>query len=119
TVDPSPFLKALKRQPPKVQDWIRNPQNFFKHGHYGERGKKRQTVPHLPDLTDMILADNIGTFGRLFGVSTPLMDLFLLRYSWSFPESKISLKTLEIELSKRIQIKEAARLSRIDFLKLL
>jgi len=73
----------------------------------------------MPALTDMILADNIGTFNRLFGISTPLMDLFLLRYGWSFPESKISLKTLEIELSKRIQIEEAKRLNRIRFLKVL
>ncbi len=117
-VELSAFVKAVNRQPPKVQDWIRSPQNFFKHGDYRGRGK-RQTVPHMPALTDMILADNIGTFNRLFGISTPLMDLFLLRYGWSFPESKISLKTLEIELSKRIPIEEAKRLNRIRFLKVL
>jgi hypothetical protein len=76
-------------------------------------------VSHSPDLTDMILADNIGTYGRLFGTSTPLMDLFLLRYSWSFPESRISLKTLEVELAKRIKIEEATRLNRVRFLKVL
>ncbi len=113
-VEPSGLVKLMKKAP----QVIRNPQNFFKHGDYTGL-PKHKTVSHSPDLTDMILADNIGTYSRLFGTSTPLMDLFLLRYSWSFPESKVSLKTLEIELAKRIKIKEAARLSRIRFLEIL
>jgi hypothetical protein len=118
-IEPSAFVQAVRKQPQKVQDWIRNPQNFFKHGHYGDRSKKPENVPHHPDLTSMILADNISTFNRLFGTSTPLMDLFLLRYGWLFQESKVSLKTLEIELAKRIKIKEAAGLNRVQFLKVL
>jgi hypothetical protein len=113
-VVPSGIAKLMKKAP----QVIRNPQNFFKHGDYTGLPKQK-TVSHSPDLTDMILADNIGTYRRLLRTSTPLMDLFLLRYSWSFPESKVSLKTLEIELVKRIKIEEAARLSRLRFLKVL
>jgi hypothetical protein len=115
-IELSRFIKAMARQDDEVKDWIRNPQNFFKHGNYKGRGS-RKSVPYHPDLTDLILADNIGMFRQLFGTSTPLLDLFLLRYSWSFPASKISLKTLEVELTKRIKIEEVARLNRADFLK--
>jgi hypothetical protein len=112
--EPSPFMKAVERQPEKVRAWFRNPQNFFKHGRYRDQ-RKRKYVPHLPNLTELILADNIGTFNRLFRFSSPLLDLFLLRYSLSFPESKISLKTVEAQLVQRVKIEEITKLGRREF----
>lgn len=98
--DPSMLMKAIKSQPADMQEWLRNPQNFFKHGNYTGRGKQKG-VTHQADLTEVILADNAMTFNRLYQVSTPLLDMFLLRFSLTFPESQVSLKTLEIELTRR------------------
>ncbi len=57
---------------------VRKPQNFFKHGNY--RGKsKGKGVLNIPGLTEFFLADDAVTFGRLFGYTTALLDLYLFR----------------------------------------
>ena len=115
-VPPSPFMKAVNAQPKKFREWLRNPQNFFKHGAYRSAPKAR-LVSHDPGMTEMILSDNVGTYNRLFGVSTPLLDLFLFRYSLVFPETKISLKSIEIKIVERgVDLQHLVRLDRIRFL---
>jgi len=95
---------------------LRYPQNFYKHGHYGAREKKKYQVHQLPDFTEMILADNVSTYNRVFGLSTPLLDVFMFRFSLTFPESKVSLKTYEKKLVERgLNIAALARLSRKRF----
>lgn len=84
---------------------LRRAQNFYKHGNFPGK-KARKSVTNTPDVTQQILADNIRTFERLFGYTTPLFELFLLRYSWTFPASKVRLKDLEAELIKRAVIEE-------------
>jgi hypothetical protein len=98
------------------QETLRNPQNFFKHGHYGDRKRKKKSVSHVQDFTDLILAECVGHFGRLFKSLTPILDLFLLRYSLVFPESKVSLKTLETKLIQRgFNLGKLARIDRRAF----
>lgn len=78
---------------------LKDPQNFFKHGNVGRKEKgRRKAVSHLPSLTDFFLADNIVTHNRLFKMTTPLMDMFLVRYGMRFPESGVSLETLAVKL---------------------
>jgi hypothetical protein len=115
-VEPSSFFNVLEQQSKAAQEHLRMPQNYFKHGHFKGRGK-RDSIYHTSELTEVILADSIGMFSRIFKTSTPLLDTFLVRFSWSFPKSKIVLNALESELSKRIKIEEASRLNRIQFLK--
>jgi hypothetical protein len=119
--------KSRPRQPPPMftqmiegnrakLDRLKDTQNFFKHGGFGRRKEKPKSVAHLPDLTDMILADNVSAFNRLFRSTSALMDLFLLRYSWSFPASGISIKTLEMKLiSSGHDLKTLAGLNRKEF----
>jgi hypothetical protein len=85
---------------------LRRAQNFYKHGTYTGKSKQRRSVANIPDMTEMMLADNIGTYNRLFRRTTPLLELFLLRYSWSYPASKVRLKALEVELVKRLDIEK-------------
>src|SRR5436309_141643 len=89
---PSQIAQGMKKH-----SVLKDTHNFFKHGNTGRNEKpKPESVAHLLDFTDLILADDASTFGRLFSRTTPLLETYLLRYSLSFPESKISLKTLEI-----------------------
>ena len=94
---------------------LRRAQNFYKHRTYSGKSKQRRSVADIPDMTEMMLADNVATFSRLFAHTSPLLELFLLRYSWSYPASKVQLKTLEAELSKRISIEGVRRLGHTRF----
>ena len=97
---PSRLRQKIENLPADEYATIVDSQNFFKHGGTGRKEEKgkRKAVSHLPDLTELFLADNICTFNRLFKISSAFMDMFLLRYSLSFPKSGIRLKTLEIKL---------------------
>jgi hypothetical protein len=115
-----PSRLAIRMSATKDKDAaiLRRAQNFYKHGTYTGKSKHRKSVANIPDMTEMMLADNVGTYNRLFKRTTPLLDLFLVRYSWSYPASKVRLKTLEVELGKRIKIEEAKTIvSRVRFLK--
>ena len=92
---PSAVAQMIESNPALTR--IKDPQNFFKHGNTG-RKKRVSRVAHFPEITDLILADNVSTFNRLFMISNPLMETFLLRYALSFPESGIKLKALEMKL---------------------
>jgi hypothetical protein len=94
---------------------LRRAQNFYKHGTYSGKSKQRRSVADIPDMTEMMLADNVATFSRLFARTSPILELFLLRYSWSYPASKVQLKTLEVELGKRVSIESVRRLSPTRF----
>ena len=62
------------------------------------------------------MADNVGMFNRLFGITSALLELFLLRYSLSFPTSGISLKTFEMKLIERgHDLQALAKLGRREF----
>lgn len=107
---PSQVATAMMKNEP-----LRRAQNYFKHGTYTGKPKGRKHVANIGDMTELILADNVGTFNRLFGYSTPLLDIFLLWYSWVFPASKIRIVSLEVELRKRIKIDGLAGLPRTRF----
>lgn len=67
---PSPFAEMMQGQPRSFKDWMANPQNFFKHGDYRGRKRHKEAVPHTPKLTELMIADSVGMFHRLYG-STP------------------------------------------------
>ncbi len=95
----------------------------YAHDSQQRPSKVTQTIEKLPpdqrDLTDFFLADNVWTFNRLFMRSSRLMDTFLRRYSFSFPKSGISLKTLEMKLvSSGHDLKAVAGLNRKGFYEL-
>lgn len=108
--------KILKKGDPQRPQFI-DAQNFFKHGNVGRKEQgKRKAVPYLPDLTDLVLADDICTFTRLFGISSGLMDTFLLHYSLANRRSGIRIETLEMKLVRCGHDLEAlARLDRKSF----
>lgn len=111
---PPAVVQAMKRDPEKLSG-LKDTQNFFKHGEFGKK-EKPKSVAHLPDLTDMILADNACTFNRLFLRSSALIDMFLLRYGWSNPLSRVSIKTLEMKLvGNGYDLKALATLDRKTF----
>lgn len=110
-------IEKLRKSRPDQRARLINSQNFFKHGNVGRKEKgERKAVSHLPDLTDLFLADDICTFNRLFMRSSALMDTFLLLYSLYFTKSGINLKTLEIKLvSSGHDLEAVAALNRKDF----
>jgi hypothetical protein len=91
--------------------------NFFKHGNVGRKEKgKRKAVGYLPDLTDLVLADDICTFNRLFMISSGLMDAFLLRFSLDNPRCGVRVETLEKKLfSEGYDLQTIARFDRKSF----
>ena len=97
---PSTLRQKIENLPAEQYANIVDSQNFLKHGGTGRKEEKgkRKAVSHLPGLTNFFLADNVCTFNRLFMRSSGLQDTFLLRYSLSFPATKIRLKTLEVKL---------------------
>jgi hypothetical protein len=115
---PSRVAQAIESDPKHSR--LKDSHNFFKHGSVGRKEKgKRKAVSHFPSLTDLFLADNVTTFNRLFMKSSPLMDMFVLRYSLTFPESGISVKTLEMKLiGSGHDLKTLASLNRKDFYEL-
>ena len=115
-VEISRLAKVMSCDDKDLNSALRNPQNFYKHGHYGARDKKKHKVHQLPDFTEMILVDNVSTYNRVFGLSTPLLDVFMFRFSLMFPESKVSLKTYGNKLVERgLNVASLARLSRKRF----
>jgi hypothetical protein len=114
---PSTVRQRIEDMRPDQRKAFIDPQNFFKHGNVGRKEKgKRKAVSQLPSLTDFFLVDNVCVFNRLFSISSALLDTFLLRYSLSFPESRIRLETLEVKLvSGGHQIEAIAALDRKTF----
>ncbi|HMG04110.1 MAG TPA: hypothetical protein VK581_01535 [Chthoniobacterales bacterium] len=114
---PSTLRQMIENMPPAQYAGIVDSQNFFKHGSTGRKEKgKRKAVSHLPDLSDFFLADNVCTFNRLFFISSPLLDMFRLRYSLSFPRSRINIETLEMKLvSSGHELEVVAALNRKAF----
>jgi hypothetical protein len=106
----SDLLNLISKQPKSFQTQLRNPQNFFKHGHHKQ--PYRDVVSYAPGLAEVILIDNIGTYERLFDSLTPLMKLFAIRFSIEHPDKfplKLTIKGFKIE--------DLARLTRWQFLK--
>ncbi len=110
---PSDLKIMLDSKPKGFQKWFRNPQNFFKHGHY-EGQKDREVIRHTPDVTELALADAVGMFQRLFGC-TSIMELFFLQCAVAFPKRKILKKASLIELFESLEIEEVAKLNREAF----
>ena len=106
----SKLLDWINKQPKSFQSQLRNPQNFFKHGHHTQPYK--DVTSHMPVMTEMILIDNISTYQRLFDSLTPPMKLFAIRFSTKNPSA------LPLKLTlKGIKIEDLARFTRSQFLK--
>ena len=115
---PSPLTQRIEKLPPVERAKFRDAQNFFKHGSVGRLGK-RKSVPHLPDMTDFFLADDVCTFNQLFGRSSGILYTFLFRYLLSFPKCGVRLKTLEMKLiTSGSYLQAVAALDRIAFYQL-
>src|SRR5438874_214826 len=56
SIKASQMNALIEAQTPAVQEFIRSPQNFFKHGHHKQRGRKG-VVAHTRMLTDLVLID--------------------------------------------------------------
>ena len=54
------LLDMINKQPKSFQTQLRNPQNFFKHGHHKQ--PYRDVVSYTPAVAEMILIDNISTY---------------------------------------------------------
>ena len=104
----SKVLDWINKQPKSFQSQLRNPQNFFKHGHHKQPYK--DVASYIPNLAEMTLIDNISTFQRLFDSLTPLMKVFAVRFSIKHPD------ILPLKL-KGFKIEDLARLTRSRFLK--
>jgi len=108
---PSLSEQWLKTQPKKIQQWAREPQNFFKHG---QRFLKR-SLHYVPSYGDMLIFDCTLCYEFVFGKMTPLMDVFMFRFVLSNPDQfKGDLKAF-VE-SKRLKIEEIEPLGRSEFL---
>src|SRR5438067_12400531 len=55
-IEISSLAKVMSSHDKERNSALRNPQNFYKHGNYGARDKKKDQVHQLPDFTEMVLA---------------------------------------------------------------
>jgi hypothetical protein len=108
--NPSKTVMWLKAQPKKFQDMARFPQNFFKHA------KKNQLTSFAPLISEMCMIDAVSLYEDLFHRLTPLMRLFALRFSLSWPNIA-SVDMMKSKLIKGVELpKNIAQLSRSEFL---
>lgn len=125
----SALCKDMKRPLPKTVNWInqqprskqeklRNPQNFFKHGHHKQPSKDFSSF--APELTETFLIDNIATYQDLFGSLTVLMTVFALRFSLLHPEGLplAAFKFANNIVLDSAQTKKLRACGREDFLRL-
>jgi hypothetical protein len=113
-----PLSKAvtwINQQPKSFREQIRNPQNFFKHGHHKQRFK--DVASFTPELTEVFLIDNVAVYQDLFASLTIPMVIFALRFSVVHPKG-LPLAAFKFADAKVLEVAEAkklAGLSRKDF----
>jgi hypothetical protein len=97
------------------QEKIRNPQNFFKHGHHKQRFKDR--VSYTPEMAELFMIDAIALYQELFHSLTPLMILFAMRFSISHPKGLPfkALKVGDATTAERLKIENITGLGREEF----
>jgi hypothetical protein len=98
-----------KSRPRRLQDSLRSPQNFFKHGRHKQRFKG--IVSYVPQHTELVMLDCLAMYERLFGKVTPLMSVFGIWQSVSNPNIGLNIDT------SGIKVEDLAGLGRADFLK--
>jgi len=72
---PSLHREWLKQQPKRVQEWVIEAQNFFKHGFRDTRGKK---LHYFPLQAEMLMFDSMACWKAIFDKLPlpPMMQLF-------------------------------------------
>ena|SRR5258708_872245 len=96
-----------------IQDSLRYPQNFFKHGLKDLKGKAR----FQPFDAEIRLYDSALLYESTLGNLTPLMKAFLLRFAFRFPDYlTLDIKDL-IMHETGLLAADLESLSRSDFLK--
>ncbi|PYJ69355.1 MAG: hypothetical protein DME75_11245 [Verrucomicrobia bacterium] len=106
---PSKLVSLIKSQPRAFQKQAREAQNFFKHP------QKHTRVLYSPLSAELFIIDALALYEDLANHLTPLMKLFAIRFSLSYPD------TLPFDLTVKLPIgvrrDDLAKLGRADFLK--
>jgi hypothetical protein len=100
----------LKKHPKRVQEAIRDPQNYFKHG-WRDKGK---VLPYQPIIGDLILGDAALLHQDLWGL-TFLLRAFTIRLALERP-TIFTPDELSQSVTKGIRIDDLGSLSRPAFL---
>jgi hypothetical protein len=103
----------IQAQPKSFQEKIRNPQNFFKHGHHKQLYK--DVISYAPELPEVFMLDSTVTYSHLFHRLTPTMLLFLLRFSIEQPKAFRSTESIHAKLVDGVKIEDFRGLGRREF----
>jgi len=98
----------IKTKPRAFQDFMRDPQNYFKHGNPKPRG-------YHPRQSEVIILDSIVACSQLFGCISPLMALFVARISITDKKPQLLSGQIEDVLLKGRKIDDFVGLDRKAF----
>jgi hypothetical protein len=105
----------IKTQSEKNQQWAREPQNFFKHGHRYPKAR----LHYVPYYAELLIYDGCLCFEHLAKKMRPLMEAFMTRFVMERPEHLSPGLTIDgiLEVRCGLKISEVQPLSRQEFLK--
>jgi hypothetical protein len=101
----------LASKPKKFQDFMRNPQNFFKHGN-----PKLKWELYPPEQGEIFLASAVGSYMQLFAEPRPLIVLFALWIGSDDPTDEESLDSIKSVLIKCAQVRRLPEMTKKRFL---
>lgn len=110
----SQAVEWINSQSRAFQNTAREAQNFFKHG--GHRQRDKTVFIYAPFMAEMFMIDAITHFHRLYQSLTPIMILFALRFSLTYP-NVLPPEGFPEHLLKGVRIDQFAKLDRSEFLK--
>jgi hypothetical protein len=112
----SKLVVSVESKSERVRKMLRNPQNFFKHGHHYHAKSDKDHVAFPPVITDGFIMDNVETYTRLFGAVSAIMVCFTLRFWYENPITRSAKKTQAV-LIKRLRVKNPGEVGRREFLR--
>jgi len=99
----------IKAKPKQFQKIARSSQNFFKHP------QKHRMTSHAPMVSEIYMIDAVSLYEDLYHKLTPLMQLYAIRFTSSWPNIGAVAKDLT-QAKFGIQIPDdASKLSRFEF----
>jgi hypothetical protein len=107
---PSENVEFIYSLPQAMQDTLRAPQNFFKHGSKDPNA----ILGYRPSEAELCIIDSIVMYDGLYGRLTVFMKAFALRFALEEPEL-VSLEVLTTSLVKGVSIDGIAELDRAAF----
>jgi hypothetical protein len=107
---PSENIEFIHSLPQAMQNNLRAPQNFFKHGH-----KDPDVIlGYRPSEAELCIIDAIEMYDALYGGLTVFMKAFALRLALEEPEL-VGLEVLTATLVKGVAVNDIAKLDRAAF----